>query len=51
MIHTASLVHDDVVDESEMRRGVPTVHSLFGNGVAVLAEIFCLPNLLGTWLI
>jgi len=40
MIHTASLVHDDVVDESEMRRGVPTVHSRFGNGVAVLAGDF-----------
>lgn len=40
MIHTASLVHDDVVDESEMRRGVPTVHSLFGNGIAVLAGDF-----------
>lgn len=40
MIHTASLVHDDVVDESEMRRGVPTVHSLFGNGAAVLAGDF-----------
>lgn len=40
MIHTASLVHDDVVDESEMRRGVPTVNSLFGNGVALLAGDF-----------
>jgi all-trans-nonaprenyl-diphosphate synthase len=40
MIHTASLVHDDVVDESEMRRGVATVHSLFGNRVAVLAGDF-----------
>jgi all-trans-nonaprenyl-diphosphate synthase len=40
MIHTASLVHDDVVDESEMRRGVPTVHSLFGNRIAVLAGDF-----------
>lgn len=40
MIHTASLVHDDVVDESAMRRGVPTVHSLFGSGVAVLAGDF-----------
>lgn len=40
MIHTASLVHDDVVDESAMRRGVPTVHSLFGNRVAVLAGDF-----------
>jgi all-trans-nonaprenyl-diphosphate synthase len=40
MIHTASLVHDDVVDDSEMRRGVPTVHSLFNNRVAVLAGDF-----------
>ncbi len=40
MIHTASLVHDDVVDEAELRRGVPTVNSLFGNGVAVLAGDF-----------
>ncbi|MBO3458127.1 solanesyl diphosphate synthase [Aetokthonos hydrillicola Thurmond2011] len=40
MIHTASLVHDDVVDESEMRRGVPTVHSLFGSRIAVLAGDF-----------
>ncbi|ARV62315.1 solanesyl diphosphate synthase [Nostocales cyanobacterium HT-58-2] len=40
MIHTASLVHDDVVDESQMRRGVPTVHSLFGNRIAILAGDF-----------
>lgn len=40
MIHTASLVHDDVVDESEVRRGVPTVHSMFGNRIAVLAGDF-----------
>ena len=40
MIHTASLVHDDVVDEADVRRGVPTVHSLFGNRVAVLAGDF-----------
>ena len=40
MIHTASLVHDDVVDESDVRRGVPTVHSLFGNRVAILAGDF-----------
>jgi len=40
MIHTASLVHDDVVDESDMRRGVPTVHSLFGSRIAVLAGDF-----------
>ena len=40
MIHTASLVHDDVVDESEVRRGAPTVHSSFGNRIAVLAGDF-----------
>lgn len=40
MIHTASLVHDDVVDEASVRRGVPTVHSSFGNRVAVLAGDF-----------
>jgi all-trans-nonaprenyl-diphosphate synthase len=40
MIHTASLVHDDVVDESALRRGVPTVHSSFGNRIAVLAGDF-----------
>ena len=40
MIHTASLVHDDVVDEAELRRQVATVNSLFGNRVAVLAGDF-----------
>lgn len=40
MIHTASLIHDDVLDESDMRRGVPTIHSLFGNRFAVLAGDF-----------
>jgi all-trans-nonaprenyl-diphosphate synthase len=40
MIHTASLVHDDVVDEADLRRGVPTVHSLFGNRIAILAGDF-----------
>ncbi|MCU0565828.1 MAG: solanesyl diphosphate synthase [Oculatellaceae cyanobacterium Prado106] len=40
MIHTASLVHDDVIDEAELRRGVPTVHSSFTNRVAVLAGDF-----------
>ncbi|HEY9597890.1 MAG TPA: solanesyl diphosphate synthase [Cyanophyceae cyanobacterium] len=40
MIHTASLVHDDVVDEAEVRRSVPTVNSLFNNRVAVLAGDF-----------
>ena len=40
MIHTASLVHDDVVDEAATRRGVETVHSRFNYRVAVLAGDF-----------
>jgi all-trans-nonaprenyl-diphosphate synthase len=40
MIHTASLVHDDVVDEASTRRGVATVHSRFNHRVAVLAGDF-----------
>lgn len=40
MIHTASLVHDDVVDEAQLRRSVPTVNSLFDNRIAVLAGDF-----------
>jgi all-trans-nonaprenyl-diphosphate synthase len=40
MIHTASLVHDDVVDEAELRRKVPTVNNLYDNRIAVLAGDF-----------
>jgi all-trans-nonaprenyl-diphosphate synthase len=40
MIHTASLVHDDVVDEADLRRNVETVNSLFGDRIAVLAGDF-----------
>ena len=36
MIHTATLVHDDVLDEAEMRRHVPTVNSGWGNKVSIL---------------
>jgi len=40
MIHTASLVHDDVLDSAELRRGETTVHGKFGTRVAVLAGDF-----------
>lgn len=40
IIHTASLVHDDVVDECQTRRGVNTVHYTFSTKVAVLAGDF-----------
>ena len=42
LLHTASLVHDDVVDESKERRGLPSVHSLFDNKVAVLVGDYLL---------
>jgi len=40
MIHTASLVHDDVLDEAATRRGAATVHARFGTRLAVLAGDF-----------
>jgi len=35
-IHTASLIHDDIVDNSELRRGQPTVHAKWGPNITVL---------------
>ena len=46
MLHTASLVHDDVVDESDRRRGLPSVNALLSNQVAVLAGDFVLSKAL-----
>nr|YP_009745184.1 Prenyltransferase [Halymenia maculata]QIG87194.1 Prenyltransferase [Halymenia maculata] len=40
IIHTASLVHDDVIDECQTRRGIETVHNTFSTKVAVLAGDF-----------
>lgn len=40
MIHTASLVHDDVLDECDTRRGKRTVNSIYGSRVAVLVGDF-----------
>jgi octaprenyl-diphosphate synthase len=39
-IHTATLLHDDVVDDSELRRGRATANSLFGNPASVLVGDF-----------
>ncbi len=39
-IHTATLLHDDVVDESDMRRGRETANALFGNSASVLVGDF-----------
>ncbi|AKZ61369.1 octaprenyl diphosphate synthase [Herbaspirillum hiltneri N3] len=39
-IHTATLLHDDVVDESSLRRGKETANALFGNAASVLVGDF-----------
>ncbi len=37
LLHLATLIHDDVIDDAPLRRGYPTTQSLFGKRVAVLA--------------
>ena len=41
LLHTASLVHDDVVDESTERRGQLSVNEVYNNKVAVLVATIC----------
>lgn len=45
-IHTASLLHDDVVDGAEMRRGKPASHRIWGNQIAILVGDFLYANAL-----
>ncbi len=42
LMHTASLIHDDVVDESDERRGLLSVHKAYSNKVAVLSGDYLL---------
>jgi len=37
IVHNFTLIHDDIIDEDEMRRGVPTVHKLWGQAIAITA--------------
>jgi geranylgeranyl pyrophosphate synthase len=47
LIHTASLIHDDVVDEAELRRGQRTLNKKTSNSQAVLAGDFLLARVIG----
>lgn len=46
MLHNASLIHDDVVDDSRTRRGRPTINSVWDNHIAVLVGDFFLSSAL-----
>ncbi len=48
LIHTATLYHDDVVDDGRVRRGRPAARMVFGNGIVVLVGDFCLARALET---
>ena len=46
LLHNASLIHDDVVDDTLMRRGAPTINGTWDNHLAVLVGDFFLSNAL-----
>lgn len=46
MLHNASLIHDDVVDDSKLRRSMPTINNMWGNHIAVLVGDYFVSNAL-----
>ncbi|MCK9304145.1 MAG: polyprenyl synthetase family protein [Bacteroidales bacterium] len=46
MIHTATLLHDDVADSAQLRRGAPTVHTLYNPAASILTGDFWLAKAL-----
>ncbi|MDE6072384.1 MAG: polyprenyl synthetase family protein [Muribaculaceae bacterium] len=46
MLHNASLIHDDIVDETNLRRGLPTINATWGNHIAVLVGDYFVSNAL-----
>ena len=47
LLHTASLVHDDVVDNSPVRRGVKSIHEQWSNKIAILVGDYLLAKVIG----
>ncbi len=48
LLHTASLIHDDVIDDTEERRGKPAVHTRWSNKIAILSGDYILSRSLTT---
>lgn len=46
MLHNASLIHDDIVDETRLRRSLPTINAVWGNHIAVLVGDYFVSNAL-----
>lgn len=46
LLHNASLIHDDVVDDTKLRRGLPTINNIWDNHIAVLVGDFFLSTAL-----
>ncbi len=42
MLHTGTLLHDDVIDEAPMRRGKPSARQVWGNSISILSGDFCI---------
>ncbi|MBR5969292.1 MAG: polyprenyl synthetase family protein [Lachnospiraceae bacterium] len=51
IVHLASLVHDDVVDDAPLRRGLPTVQGVYGKNIAVYTGDFLLSRVLSALLL
>ena len=47
LVHNASLIHDDIIDESSLRRGQKTISTIFGNKLGVIAGDYLLAVAMG----
>lgn len=46
LLHTATLIHDDVIDETKIRRGVPSLNAIYDNRISVLVGDYILSSAL-----